>query len=97
MKKSLILIFCLFCLFSFFKNQYYQINCENISGSEPINGKIYKEVTIIIDKDALIPKTYYWNSKDFSGTLYYKTSYPSHHDSNQIYVIYSGYVYSKFN
>lgn len=90
-RKIIIISIILVVLFSF--STFAEIETR---GSEPTEGKIFKEVTLIIDKDAIIPKTYYYHSNDFSGTLYYSTYYQSHHDKNKIYVLYQGWVYSKF-
>lgn len=88
--KKLILICCLVYSFSF------GILANNeLKGKEPLDGKAYEEVTIIMRKNATIPKTYFFESHDFSGTLYYKMHYISHHNPEMIYVLYEGWVYLK--
>ncbi|MDY3923093.1 MAG: hypothetical protein SOZ22_01935 [Ezakiella sp.] len=90
MKKIILITFFAICFLSF-----SVLAADELNGSEPIDGKAFEEVIVIINKDAKIPKTYFYDSHDFSGTLYYETHYASHHDPNMIYVVYRGWVYHK--
>lgn len=90
MEKKILITILAICFLSF-----SVLATDEQTGFEPVDGKAFEEVTVIINKDARIPKTYFYDSHDFSGTLYYETHYASHHDPDMIYVVYRGWVYHK--